>query len=208
MADGRSIAMLGTGLIGDFYTMTLHGQRGRDRVAVAYSRSEERGKAFRERWDIPRSTTSMAEAINDDEVDVVVIGLPNFLHEESIGRLLVDRQGPGIECERRLFDRVLRERHEPDRPAQGMPGEKDRSRACAIRGTRTGARQDREQPGRRGDDERCPTHRSAPCSSTTSASVSITAAYRNLLFRDHETCRAIIVGRVPKSVICFSAINR
>ena len=45
--------MLGTGLIGDFYTMTLHGQRGADRVRVVYSRTEERGEAFSERWDIP-----------------------------------------------------------------------------------------------------------------------------------------------------------
>ncbi len=37
----------GPGLIGDFYTMTLHGRRSRDRVAVVYSRSVERGEAFR-----------------------------------------------------------------------------------------------------------------------------------------------------------------
>ena len=39
----HAISLLGTGLIGDFYTMTLHGQRGRDRVRVVYSRSEETG---------------------------------------------------------------------------------------------------------------------------------------------------------------------
>ena len=44
--DGRSITMLGTGLIADFYTMTLHGQRSRDRVNVVYSRSPERGAAL------------------------------------------------------------------------------------------------------------------------------------------------------------------
>lgn len=44
--QSHRITMLGTGLIGDFYTMTLHGQRGRDRVEVVYSRSEERGGAF------------------------------------------------------------------------------------------------------------------------------------------------------------------
>ena len=38
--------MLGTGLIGLFYTRTLHGQRNRDRVHVVYSRSEERAQAF------------------------------------------------------------------------------------------------------------------------------------------------------------------
>ena len=61
--DGHAITMLGTGLIGDFYTNTLHGQRGRDRVQVVYSRSAERGEAFRERWDIPESTTDLAAAV-------------------------------------------------------------------------------------------------------------------------------------------------
>jgi len=80
----HNVAMLGTGLIGDFYTMTLHGQRGRDRVSIVYSRSEERGRAFSERWDIPEHTASVEEAINHDDVDTVVVGLPNFLHEEVI----------------------------------------------------------------------------------------------------------------------------
>ncbi len=44
--ESHRISMLGTGLIGDFYTATLHGQRSRDRVQVVYSRSEARGGAF------------------------------------------------------------------------------------------------------------------------------------------------------------------
>jgi predicted dehydrogenase len=82
----HKIAMLGTGLIGDFYTMTLHSQRGRDRVVVAYSRSPERGEAFAKRWDIPRYTTSIDEAVNDPEVDTVIVGLPNDLHLEAISK--------------------------------------------------------------------------------------------------------------------------
>ena len=85
MSTGHRVAMLGTGLIGDFYTMTLHGQRGRDRVEVVYSRSEERGAAFRERWDVPASTTSLEEAVRHPEVDTVVVGLPNHMHEEAVG---------------------------------------------------------------------------------------------------------------------------
>ena len=80
----HAITMFGTGLIGDFYTMTLHGQRGRDRVGVVYSRSEGRGKAFSERWGIPEITTDMAAAINHPETDVVVVALPNHLHEEAV----------------------------------------------------------------------------------------------------------------------------
>jgi predicted dehydrogenase len=98
--DGRSITMLGTGLIGDFYTMTLHGQRSRDRVRVVYSRSTERGEAFAQRWDIPEHTTSMADAINHPDTDVVVIGLPNFLHVEAV-QLAADA-GKAILCTKPL----------------------------------------------------------------------------------------------------------
>jgi predicted dehydrogenase len=76
--------MLGTGLIGDFYTMTLHGGRSRDRVTVAYSRSVERGDAFTRRWGVPHATTSVQEAVEHPDVDTVVVGLPNHLHEEAI----------------------------------------------------------------------------------------------------------------------------
>jgi len=82
--QAHAITMLGTGLIGDFYTMTLHGQRGRDRVRVVYSRSEDRGRAFSERWAIPEFTTDMEAAIRHPETDVVVVALPNHLHEEAV----------------------------------------------------------------------------------------------------------------------------
>jgi predicted dehydrogenase len=95
-----SISMLGTGLIGDFYTMTLHGQRSRDKVRVVYSRSEERGQAFKKRWNIPESTTDMKAAIEHPETDVVVIGLPNFLHEEAIS--LAAAAGKAVLCTKPL----------------------------------------------------------------------------------------------------------
>ena len=72
----HSVTMLGTGLIGDFYTRTLHGQRGRDRVRVVYSRTGERGAAFSERWGVPEHTTDMAAAIATPKTDVVVVGAP------------------------------------------------------------------------------------------------------------------------------------
>jgi predicted dehydrogenase len=82
--QNHAVTMLGTGLIGDFYTQTLHGQRGRDRVAVVYSRTEERGRAFAERWNIPNRTTSMEDAVRHPDTDTVVVGLPNHLHEEAV----------------------------------------------------------------------------------------------------------------------------
>ena len=78
------IAMLGTGLIGGFYTEALHANRARDQVVVACGRDPERTKEFAAKWGIPRATADMAEAVRDAEVDVVVIGLPNHLHKEAV----------------------------------------------------------------------------------------------------------------------------
>jgi predicted dehydrogenase len=98
--QAHQVTMLGTGLIGDFYTMTLHGQRGRDRVRLVYSRSEARGKAFQQRWGIPEATTDMQAAIEHPDTDVVVIGLPNHLHEEAVAA--VARVGKAILCTKPL----------------------------------------------------------------------------------------------------------
>lgn len=79
----HKVTMLGTGLIGMFYTMTLQGKRSRDEVHVVYSRTEERARQFAEDWGIHKWTTDLAEAINDPETSVVVIGLPNNQHVEA-----------------------------------------------------------------------------------------------------------------------------
>ena len=96
----HAITMLGTGLIGEFYTMTLHGQRRPDRVRVVYSRSEDRGQAFADRWGIPDHTTDLAAAINHPDTDVVVVGLPNHLHEEAIA--LCAEAGKAVLCTKPL----------------------------------------------------------------------------------------------------------
>ncbi len=96
----HQIAMLGGGFIGDFYAMTLHAQRSRDQVRVVYSRSAERGEAFRERWDIPEAMTDMKAAIEHPDVDVVVVGVPNFLHEEAVG--MAAAAGKAVLCTKPL----------------------------------------------------------------------------------------------------------
>jgi predicted dehydrogenase len=94
------IAMLGTGLIGGFYTEALHANRARDQVVVAYGRDPERTKAFAAKWGIPRATTDMAEAVRDAEADVVVIGLPNHLHKEAVS--LAAEAGKAVLCTKPL----------------------------------------------------------------------------------------------------------
>lgn len=96
----HKVTMLGTGLIGMFYTMTLHGKRSRDQVHVVYSRTEERAEQFAEEWNIPKWTTDLGEAINDPETSVVVIGLPNNQHLEAA--ILAAEAGKAVLCTKPL----------------------------------------------------------------------------------------------------------
>ncbi len=94
------IAMLGTGLIGRFYTQALHGQRSRDRVVMAYSRTAEKARAFAAEQGIPRWTCDLEEAIRDAEADTVVIGLPNNQHLDAT--LLAAKAGKAVLCTKPL----------------------------------------------------------------------------------------------------------
>ncbi len=79
-----NIAVLGSGFIARFYAESLHAQRRKDRVVMVYSRGESNAKRFAEDYSLPHYSTSMKEAIEHPEVDVVLIALPNNLHEEAV----------------------------------------------------------------------------------------------------------------------------
>ncbi|MEW5814862.1 MAG: Gfo/Idh/MocA family oxidoreductase [Spirochaetota bacterium] len=96
----HKITMLGAGLIGMFYTLSLHGGRSRDKVHVLYSRSEKRAKESSAAWNVPKWTTSIEEAVGDPETDVVVVGLPNYLHKEAV--LAGARAGKAVLCTKPL----------------------------------------------------------------------------------------------------------
>ena len=96
----HNITMLGTGLIGMFYTMTLHGKRSRDKVRTVYSRNEEHAKKFASDWNIPKWTADMAEAVNDPDTDVVVIGIPNNIHRDAV--IMAAEAGKAVLCTKPL----------------------------------------------------------------------------------------------------------
>jgi len=96
----RKITMLGTGLIGNFYTSTLLGQRSRDQILICCAANEADAKAFAEKYGIPRWTTDMAKAINDPETDLVVVGIPNHLHKKAV--LLAAKAGKAVLCTKPL----------------------------------------------------------------------------------------------------------
>ena len=100
MSESHRITLLGAGLIGHFYTMTLHAHRRRDRVHTVCAASDEEARAFASRWGIPRSTTDLKKAVRDPETDLVVVALPNDLHKKAV--LLAAEAGKAVLCTKPL----------------------------------------------------------------------------------------------------------
>jgi predicted dehydrogenase len=96
----HKIAMLGAGLIGRFYTMSLLGYRGKDEIKVVCAASEDEAAQFAKEFNIPRWTADMAEAIHDSEVDTVIVGLPNYLHKKAV--MLAAEAGKAVLCTKPL----------------------------------------------------------------------------------------------------------
>ena len=79
-----NIAMLGSGFIARFYAESLHAQRRTDKLVSVYSRTLENAKRFAQDYDLPQYTDEMEKAIQNKDVDVVLISLPNHLHESAV----------------------------------------------------------------------------------------------------------------------------
>ena len=94
------LTMLGTGLIGTFYTRTLHGLRSRDRVVNVYSRSAERAKTFATELGIERWSSDLRDAVQNSESEIVVVGLPNDMHKEAVK--LAAESGKAVLCTKPL----------------------------------------------------------------------------------------------------------
>jgi len=100
MSESHRITLLGTGFIGNFYTMTLHAHRRRDRVHTVCAASAAEARAFASRWGIPNATADMKKAVRDPETDLVVVALPNDLHKKAV--LLAAEAGKAVLCTKPL----------------------------------------------------------------------------------------------------------
>ncbi|MFP5041230.1 Gfo/Idh/MocA family protein [Parasediminibacterium sp. JCM 36343] len=78
------IAMLGSGFIARFYATSLHAQRRKDFIYTIYSRNIDNAQRFAADYQLAHFTDNMEEAINHPEVEVVLISLPNHLHEIAV----------------------------------------------------------------------------------------------------------------------------
>lgn len=96
----RKIAMLGSGFIGRFYADSIVGLRSRDKIVSIYSRNLDNAIKFAEDYGVAFATSDLMEAIDREDVDTVVISLPNFMHEEAV--LACVKAGKGVLCTKPL----------------------------------------------------------------------------------------------------------
>ena len=94
------LCMLGTGMIAEFYLSSLHGHRSRDQVVSVYSRTRESADKFATKWSIPNATDEIETAINRDDVDAVIVGLPNHQHEAAV--IAAAKSGKAVMCTKPL----------------------------------------------------------------------------------------------------------
>ncbi|MFC4213068.1 gfo/Idh/MocA family oxidoreductase [Pedobacter petrophilus] len=80
------IAILGSGFIARFYATTLHAQRRKDYIFTVYSRDLDNAKRFADDYQLAHYTDDMDTAINHPDIDVVLIALPNDLHEIAVAK--------------------------------------------------------------------------------------------------------------------------
>jgi predicted dehydrogenase len=99
--DGRALrwGLLGTARINRRLIPPLRASRGNRLVAVA-SRDLARGEAYAREWGIDRVHGSYQALLDDPDVDVVYVPLPNHLHAEWSIRAA--RAGKHVLCEKPL----------------------------------------------------------------------------------------------------------
>ncbi|MFC3880512.1 Gfo/Idh/MocA family protein [Algoriphagus namhaensis] len=79
-----NLCILGGGFIGRFYAESLVGRRSKDKVKVVYSRSETTVDRFAKDYQVPAAFTDMEAAVSHQDAEIVIIALPNYLHEEAV----------------------------------------------------------------------------------------------------------------------------
>lgn len=67
-------------------------------IGAIYSRTEEKGRAFAEKYDVKLVYTDMEEMFQSGEIDAVYIATPNFLHAQQ--SILAMQNGIHVLCEK------------------------------------------------------------------------------------------------------------
>ena len=93
------IGILGSGFVSNFYMEGLKDVR-RHEVVANFSRTTDTANEFGARWDIPDQYDDMAALCARSDIDLVLIGLPNFMHLE--GARIAAEHGKHVVCTKPL----------------------------------------------------------------------------------------------------------
>jgi predicted dehydrogenase len=75
------IGLLGSGFVSNFYMLGLYNVADWE-VPVVASPNAEHARAFAQKWDIPESTHDVESVIQRNDIDLVVLGVPNYVHKD------------------------------------------------------------------------------------------------------------------------------
>ncbi len=98
MKDVR-IGILGAGFVADFYMQGLADVPHQE-VIVVCSGTEEHAQNFAGKWNIPNFTTDWDDILKRDDLNLVLIALPNYLHKEAVLKLV--EAGKNMVCTKPL----------------------------------------------------------------------------------------------------------
>jgi predicted dehydrogenase len=81
--DKVRVGLIGTGFIGHIHALSLQHTPNAELVAVA-SKSPGKSAQFAHERGIPYAYNDYRQLLESSDVDAVVIGIPNYLHEEAV----------------------------------------------------------------------------------------------------------------------------
>jgi predicted dehydrogenase len=92
-----SWGILGTGFISQQIAKAIAESEGNQVLAIA-SRDLNRAESFAKEFNIPRAYGDQEALLNDKEIDVIYIGLPNFLHVSWVEKCV--KENKHVLCEK------------------------------------------------------------------------------------------------------------
>ena len=100
--------MIRFGIIGTNWITERFVQAGMEselfKLSAVYSRTEETGRTFANKYDIPYVYTNLEEMVSSDEVDAVYIASPNSLHAKQA--IVCMNHGKHVLCEKPMASNV------------------------------------------------------------------------------------------------------
>ncbi|MFQ5796000.1 MAG: Gfo/Idh/MocA family protein [Candidatus Bipolaricaulia bacterium] len=93
------IGLIGSGFVSNFYMLGLRDVADWE-IPVVASPNADHARRFAERWNIPESTTDVDGVIARDDLDLIVLGVPNYVHKELA--IQCARAGKNVVCTKPL----------------------------------------------------------------------------------------------------------